>query len=466
MVRPRGRTQHLETAALSLRDLPSVDRLLQTEDAARLVTEFGRSLTLQALSECLDAARVAIRAGEAAPRDDDILREAGLSLEKANLPSLVPVINASGVILHTNLGRSPLSRAAAQAASTIASGYNNLEYDLFAGRRGRREQHVEGLLQRLLSAEAALVVTNNAAAVMLVLSALARRKEVLVSRSQLIEIGGGFRLPDVMKESGAKLVEVGTTNRTHLSDFESAISNRTAMIMRVHHSNFKILGFTTEPTLSEMVSLGQRHSLPVFDDLGSGALLDTAAFGLGHEPTVQESLQAGASLATFSGDKLLGGPQAGIIVGEASRIDRLRRHPLARALRPDKMCLAALAATLRHYLREEAIREIPVWQMIAAPESEMLARAEAWALALGLGKVLASRSTVGGGSLPEETLPTWTLAIDAPHPNALAGRLRRASPPIVARVDQDRVLLDPRTVLPDQDQALLDGVRACLNEAD
>lgn len=451
---------------MSLRDLPSVDRLLQTEDAARLVTEFGRSPSLQALSECLDAARVAIRAGEAAPRDDDILREARLSLEKANRPSLVPVINASGVILHTNLGRSPLSPAAAQAASTIASGYNSLEYDLVGGRRGRREQHVEGLLQRLLPAEAALIVNNNAAAVMLVLSALARRKEVLVSRSQLIEIGGGFRLPDVMKESGAKLIEVGTTNRTHLRDFESAITDRTAMILRAHHSNFKILGFTTEPTLSELISLGRRHSLPVFDDLGSGALLDTAAFGLGHEPTVQESLQAGASLAAFSGDKLLGGPQAGIIVGEGALIDRLRRHPLARALRPDKMCLAALAATLRHYLREEAVREIPVWQMIAASEAEVQARAQAWAVALGCGQVLASRSTIGGGSLPEETLPTWTLAIDAPHPNALAGRMRRASPPIVARVDQDRVLLDPRTVLPDQDQALLDGVRACLDQAD
>ncbi len=451
---------------MSLRDLPSVDRLLQTEDAARLVTEFGRGLTLQALSERLDAARVAIRTGEAAPRADDILFEARLSLEQANLPSLVPVINASGVILHTNLGRAPLSRAAAQATSEIASGYSNLEYDLNGGRRGRREQHVDGLLQRLLPAQAAQVVNNNAAAVLLVLSAMARRKEVLVSRSQLIEIGGGFRLPDVMKESGAKLIEVGTTNRTHLPDFESAISDRTALILRAHHSNFKILGFTTEPSLSELVSLGRRHGLPVFDDLGSGALLDTAAFGLGHEPTVQESLQAGASLVAFSGDKLLGGPQAGIIVGEEPLIDRLRRHPSARALRPDKMCLAALAVTLEHYLREEAVREIPVWQMIAAPESELRARAEAWALALGLGKVLASRSTIGGGSLPEETLPTWTLAIDAPHPNALADRLRRVSPPIVARVDQDRVLLDPRTVLPDQDQALLGGVRACLNEAD
>ncbi len=451
---------------MSLRELPSVDRLLQTEDAARLVSIFGRTLTLHALNERLDSARLAIRAGGAAPPTNDILRQARVSLENANLPSLVPVINASGVILHTNLGRAPLSRAAMQAAAEVASGYSNLEYDLDAGARGRRDQHVEGLLQRLLPAEAALVVNNNAAAVMLVLSALARRKEVLVSRSQLIEIGGGFRLPDVMKESGAKLIEVGTTNRTHLRDFESAVSDRTALILRAHHSNFKILGFTTEPSLSELVSLGRRHGLPVFDDLGSGALLDTAAFGLGHEPTVQESLQAGASLVAFSGDKLLGGPQAGIIVGEESLIDRLRRHPLARALRPDKMCVAALAATVGHYLHEEAVREIPIWQMIGAAEATVQARARAWAAALESGEVLASRSTIGGGSLPEETLPTWVLAIEAPHPNALAGRLRRASPPVIARVDQDRLMLDPRTVLPDQDQTLLQVVRASLESGD
>ena len=466
MVRPRRRTQHVETAALSLRELPSVDHLLQAEDAARLIAAFGRTLTLHALNECLDSARLAIHDGGAAPSTEDILRQTRLSLEDSNLPSLIPVINASGVILHTNLGRAPLSRAAMQAAAEVASGYSNLEYDLDAGTRGRREQHVEGLLQRALRAEAALVVNNNAAAVMLALSALARRKEVLVSRSQLIEIGGGFRLPDVMKESGAKLVEVGTTNRTHLPDFESAISDRTALILRVHHSNFKILGFTTEPSLSELVSLGRRHGLPVFDDLGSGALLDTAAFGLGHEPTVQESLQAGASLVAFSGDKLLGGPQAGIIAGEASLIARLRRHPLARALRPDKMCVAALAATLDHYLREEALREIPIWRMIGAEEAAMRARADAWAAALETGEVLTSQSTIGGGSLPEETLPTWVLAIDTPHPNALAGKLRRATPPVIARVDQDRLMLDPRTVLPDQDQALIRAVRTCLAAGD
>jgi L-seryl-tRNA(Ser) seleniumtransferase len=450
---------------MSLRALPSVESLLQTETAAELARAFGRPLTLQALQESLEAARSRIRQGAAAPVPEEVLVEARAAVEGWLRPTLRPVINATGVILHTNLGRAPLSREASLAAVEAARGYTNLEFDLERGGRGSRAAHVEGLLQRLVGGEAALVVNNNAAAVLLALTALARRKQVVISRSQLVEIGGGFRVPDVMKESGAHLVEVGTTNRTHVQDFEAALTDRTALILRAHHSNFRIIGFTTEPSLAELVETGGRLGVPVFDDLGSGALLDTQAFGLGHEPTVQESLHAGAALVAFSGDKLLGGPQAGLLVGRQDLVDRLRRHPLARALRPDKTCLAALAVTLTHYLKDEALEKIPVWQMIAMPAERIRERAGAWAARLGQGEVVAARSTVGGGSLPEETLPTWALALAAPRPNALVARLRHGDPPVVARVEDDRVLIDPRTVLPDEEPALLATLEAALGSS-
>ncbi len=440
---------------MSLRDLPSVESLLQSEMGRRMANEFGRSLMLQAIHEQLQIARESIQAGKSTPSSKTILTRVRSTLEQWLSTSLVPVINATGVILHTNLGRAPLCESAQIDMCEISRGYSTLEYNLARGRRGKREVHAEGLLQRLTGAEAALIVNNNAAAVLLALTALARRKEVLVSRSQLIEIGGGFRIPDVMRQSGAKLIEVGTTNRTHLSDFESAINERTALILRAHHSNFKIVGFTTEPALEELVRLGEKYAVTVLDDLGSGALLDTAQFGLGHEPTVQESLQAGVPLVAFSGDKLLGGPQAGIIVGEGALVKRLRKHPLARALRPDKLCLAALCATLQHYLREEAVASIPVWRMIAAEEVTLQKRADQWAAQIGQGDVVAGRSTVGGGSLPEETLPTRALAIETRHPNAFTKHLRNAEPAVIARIEEDRVVLDPRTVLEEQDEALV-----------
>jgi L-seryl-tRNA(Ser) seleniumtransferase len=446
---------------VSLRDLPSVERLLQTTRASELIASFGRPLVLQAVQETLESARLAIRQGNACPEPEAILAQAQATLESWLAPTLRPVINATGVILHTNLGRAPLSRAAQEAMLT-AAGYGTLEYDLGSGARGKREIHGEGLLCRLTGAEAALVVNNNAAAVLLALAALARGKEVVISRSQLVEIGGGFRVPDVMKQSGAKLVEVGTTNRTHLEDFEAALGERSALILRAHHSNFKIIGFTAEPTLAQLVELGRGHGIPVMDDLGSGALLDTALFGLGHEPTVQESLQAGAAVVCFSGDKLLGGPQAGIIVGQKATLDRLRRHPLARAVRPDKLCLAALTATLAHYLRDEALQEIPVWQMIAASAEDLRGRAQAWVKRLGQGEILPGRSTVGGGSLPEETLPTWLLTLPGAKPDALARQLRLADPPVIARIEKDRLALDPRTVLPEQEETLLRGLERTL----
>jgi L-seryl-tRNA(Ser) seleniumtransferase len=441
---------------MTLRDLPSVDKLLA--QAGDLIAAYGRPLTTEVIRETLDGVRNGHRAQPVIPSPTEILALARGRLDALTAPTLQPVVNASGVILHTNLGRAPLSRAALAQMEAVARGYSTLEYELDKGERGSRSVHAEALLTRLTGAEAALVVNNNAAAVLLILSALAKGKGVLISRSQLVEIGGGFRVPDVMKQSGAKLVEVGTTNRTHLNDFKEAMDAKTALILRAHHSNFKIIGFTTEPALEELCSLG----LPVVDDLGSGALLDTAAFGLAHEPMVQESIRAGAALVAFSGDKLLGGPQAGLIVGKKELVAKVKKHPLARAVRADKLCLAALAATLLHYLRDEAAREIPVWRMISTPLDEIEQRARRWVAELGVGEVVSGESTVGGGSLPGETLPTKLVALAVKSPNTFAARLRAQNPPIIARVAEGRVTLDPRTVWEEEEAALLDRVRETL----
>jgi L-seryl-tRNA(Ser) seleniumtransferase len=309
-----------------------------------------------------------------------------------------------------------------------------------------------------------LVVTNNAAAVLLALTALARRRAVVIARSQLVEIGGGFRVPDVMKQSGARLLEVGTTNRVHLSDYEEALEQKPALFLRAHRSNFRISGFTSEPELREIAVLAKSGGIPLLDDLGSGALLDTRRFGLGHEPTVQESVAAGADLVCFSGDKLLGGPQAGIVVGRAALVDRLKKHPLARAVRADKLCLAALSATLLHYVKDEAEREIPIWRMISAPLADIERRAQSWAAFLGQGQVLPGESTVGGGSLPGDTLPTRLLALDVTSPNSTLRRLRQAQIPVIARTQDERIVLDPRTVLENQEETLLAELREVLTQ--
>ena len=438
-----------------LRSLPSVDSFLQTPAVQDWVSAYGRSLTLKAIRDALAAARSQAGEGAAIPGFDELLARAHQMLESRTAPSLAPVINASGVILHTNLGRAPLSQASIAAMQQVAAGYSNLEFDLASGKRGSRLVHAEALLQQLTGAEAALVVNNNAAAVLLALSALARRKSVVIARSQLVEIGGGFRVPDVMKQSGAKLLEVGTTNRVHLSDYEQAIAGGAALVMRAHRSNFKIIGFTEEPALAEIVKVSHHAGLPVVDDLGSGALLDTARYGMAHEPTVQESLAAGVDLVCFSGDKLLGGPQAGILIGKAGLVAQCKKHPLARAIRADKLCLAALSATLLHYLKEEAEREVPLWQMIAMTVEQARARAQKWRDVLGMGGLVAGESTVGGGSLPGETLPTVLLALEMAHPTRFLARLRAASPPIIARLEENRILCDPRTVLPEQDALFL-----------
>ena len=434
----------------SLRDLPSVEQLLQQAD--HLIHEYGRLLTVDAFRFTLDEARVRFQSKPEAglPSADVILSEAKSHLTAWTASTLRPVINATGVILHTNLGRAPLSKATIAAMKEAAENYSTLEYDLEKGQRGSRLIHAESILQKLTGAEAAVVVNNNASAVLLVLSALANKKRVVISRTQLVEIGGGFRIPDVMKQSGARLVEIGATNKVRLSDYTEALEEAAALIMRAHRSNFKIVGFTEEPELKEIVEVAHQFSIPVVDDLGSGALLDTAKYGLAHEPTVQESLTAGVDLVCFSGDKLLGGPQAGIILGKKPLIDKIKKHPLARAVRADKTCLAGVTATLLHYLRDEAEREIPVWKMMALTLEQLKVRAESWRNALGQGDVLLSESTVGGGSLPDECISTYVLALNVRSPAAFLKKLRRTNPPIIARAENDRILLDPRTVLDDE----------------
>ncbi|GAB4581264.1 MAG: L-seryl-tRNA(Sec) selenium transferase [Anaerolineales bacterium] len=447
-----------------LRNLPSIDKLLNLSTTSDLISEFGRPLTTDALRAALDETRTRLQTfGGEAPDLETLIVRASHLLHTWTTPTLQPVINATGVILHTNLGRAPLSRAAIQAMHT-ALGYTNLEYDLPKGTRGSRYGHAEDLLKRLTGAEAALVVNNNAAAILLVLSALAKRRRVLISRTQLIEIGGGFRIPDVLAQSGAKLVEIGATNRVHLRDYETALAEQPiALLLSAHPSNFRILGFHTEPARTELAALAHAHGLPYVEDLGSGTFLDTAPYGLAHEPTVQESLVAGVDLVTFSGDKLLGGPQAGIIAGRANLVAKLKKHPLARALRADKLTYAALSATLLHYLKGEAEREIPVWKMITMPPDTLRTRAARWRDALGTGELLPGASTIGGGSLPGETLPTTLLALPLPSPQRFLTQLRQAHPPVIARVESDHVVLDPRTVLDEQDENLLHAVKSCLN---
>jgi L-seryl-tRNA(Ser) seleniumtransferase len=448
-----------------LRQLPSVDALLQDHTLRELARRCGHAIVLAACRAALDAARQTILDGADAPMPAWLIEDVGARVERIVRPSLVPVINATGVIIHTNLGRAPLSTETLAAMQSAARGYSNLEYDLAAGARGSRHAHAEALLTRLTGAPAALIVNNNAAAVTLILAAFARGKQVVIARGQLVEIGGSFRIPEVMQQSGATLVEVGTTNRTYIADYARALNEHTALVLRVHASNFKIVGFTHEATLEELAALAHEKNLLCVDDLGSGALVDTRAYGLAHEPMPQESLAAGADLVSFSGDKLLGGPQAGIIVGKKEAVEALKKHPLTRALRVDKVTLAGIQATLLHYLKDEAIKKIPVWTMIAASRDDLDRRAQKWAEELRAAKLAASvmdaESTVGGGSLPGETLPTRAVALALASPDDFAARLRQTDPPIIARIEENRVVLDPRTVLPSEEENLLAGIRGC-----
>ena len=442
--------------------LPGVDQLLSHAQIASLEAEYPRAFIVNLVRKQLDEARRTIGVGNKCPTIDEIVLSLRRYLEVLATPSLRTVINATGVILHTNLGRAPLSKKTIAAMIAVSNGYSNLEFDIVKGFRGSRQTHIERLLCEVTSAEAALVVNNNASAVLLGLSALAKRKEIIVSRGQAVEIGDSFRIPDVMRQSGAKLVEVGTTNCTYVRDYENAITNSTAALLRVHSSNFKVVGFTNEITIEEMVAVGNKYNLPVFDDLGSGCLLDTTIFGLAAEPLVQRSIAAGVALVFFSGDKLIGGPQAGIIVGKKEYIDKLKRHPLARAVRIDKIRLAGLIATLIHYLKGEAPTTIPIWQMISANLNEIGIRAQLWSDAThGLGRVINGESMVGGGSLPGGTLPTKLMAISTDtRKNAalvlkLSQHLRNYTTPIVGRISDNVFLLDPRSVLPEEDEIVV-----------
>jgi L-seryl-tRNA(Ser) seleniumtransferase len=453
----------------ALRQLPSVDSLLQTSAEQRLEAEHGHDSVVDVVRAVLDDARASILSGEAPPTENDLVKAVHANFRAQRLRQLQPVINAAGVIIHTNLGRAPLSQETLETMTAIAGGYSNLELDLVRGERGGRGASVEGLLTHLTGAEAALVVNNNASAVLLVLTALVSGRGVVISRGQLVEIGGGFRVPDVMRQSGARLIEVGTTNRTHLRDYRQALETQdnVGALLRAHRSNFQLVGFVTEPTLAEMAALARENDIIVIDDLGSGALLDTAKYGLDHEPTVQESIAAGAGIVCFSGDKLLGGPQGGLIVGRADLLQTVRRHPWARAVRMDKIALAGFESTLMHYAKREATEKVPVWQMICRPSDEIKRQARRWSQrlsTLGLtAQVMEGKSTVGGGSLPGTTLPTWWVALSVASPDSLSERLRYGDPPVIARIEGDRLLLDPRTVLPGQEQALLKAIQAAID---
>ena len=448
--------------------IPSIEQLRQRAAVQALEARYGRDAVVTALREEAAALRARLAdgaAGLATPDEAAGAIERGIDARLAgrHRPSLDRAINATGVIVHTNLGRAPLAAAAARRVAELAAGYTNLEYDLEAGGRGRRDVHAERLLCQLTGAEAAVVVNNNAAATMLALAALAAGREVVISRGELVEIGGGFRVPDVMAQSGAILREVGTTNRTRAADYAAAITGRTGLILRVHPSNFRVEGFTERPTLDEVVAVGRRFGVPVVEDLGSGWLGGPAGEPggpLADEPTVGASVRAGVHVASFSGDKLLGGPQAGIIVGRTDALGPIRVHPLMRAFRVDKMTYAALEATLQEYLAGRAAATVPVARMIATTADQIGARADAMASRLrGAGltvEIVDGVSTIGGGSAPGSALPTRLLALGrtGDTPDALEARLRRLDPPVIARIEHDRLVLDLRTVLLEEDDEL------------
>ena len=447
------------------RRLPAVDKILSDQRLKQFEETYPHSLLVDLVRQQLECERLAIAAGDTSSTIDEIVASVSTRISALANPNLRPVINASGVLLHTNIGRAPLSQESTAAMSAAAASYCNLEYDLDNGTRGSRHVHIEPILCQLSGAEAALVVNNNASAVLLGLTALAKKKEVIVSRGQAIEIGGGFRIPDVMRQSGAKLVEVGTTNCTYADDYERAINQRTTALMRVHASNFKLVGFTHEVSLEELAALGSQHNLLVLDDLGSGCFLDTTTFGLAPEPMVPQSVAGGAGLVFFSGDKLIGGPQAGIIVGRKQFIDKLKKHPLARAMRIDKIRLAGLITTLIYYLKGEAVSKIPIWRMIAAPIADIEQRARLWAQALGgLAQVIEGETMIGGGSLPGSTLPTRLVAIrgkgkEQNTVQVMSRRLRCQQLPVIGRISGNVLLLDPRSVLPEEDEAMLKALQ-------
>ncbi|MFW6174416.1 MAG: L-seryl-tRNA(Sec) selenium transferase [Chloroflexota bacterium] len=450
------------------RALPSVEKILSVPAVGVLAGSYSRHAVAELTRRELERAREGIRSGGRAPDLQDIVNSVLERAQNEWRPWPRPVVNATGVVIHTNLGRAALSESAIAAVERAARGYSDLEFDIASGGRGSRQTHISRLLSEVTGAEAGIAFNNNAAAVLIGLTAVAAGRKVIVSRGEAVEIGGGFRIPDVLRQSGAELVEVGATNRTYPRDYEAAIDERAGALLKVHTSNFRVTGFTHDVSVAELADIGKRRGLPVLNDLGSGCLLDTTQYGLSPEPTVQDSVNFGADLSFFSGDKLIGGPQAGIVVGKSEWVSKLARHPLARAARMDKMGLAALSATISSYLKETAEDDIPVWRMIAMRPEALRERAESWRAALGIpeARVTGGLSAIGGGSLPGETLPTALLAI-TPHDNAdsLAARLRSADPPVIARIEDNEVVLDPRTVLADQDPHVIDAIRSALSDS-
>ncbi|MCS7309489.1 MAG: L-seryl-tRNA(Sec) selenium transferase [Armatimonadetes bacterium] len=467
----RGYTEDRQSV---LRQLPAVSRLLQEEQVQQAVALHGRELVVECAREVLEQLREQLRQGESVPTDlPTVVQRVLQRVRHWRTPSLRRVLNATGVVLHTGLGRAVLAEAAQRAVAEVAAGHSMLEIDRETGERGDRIEHVRDLLCRLTGAEDATVVNNNAGAVLLAVTALAQGKEVIISRGQLVEIGGAFRMPDIIAQSGARLVEVGTTNRTRLSDYERAITSETALILRCHPSNFRIVGFTEEVSPAELAALAHRYQLPVLDDVGSGCLVNTELFGLEHEPTLQESLQSGCDVVTCSGDKLLGASQAGIILGRKELVQNIRRHPLHRALRVDKLTLAALEATLRLYLHpEEAIREIPTLRALTTSAAALRRRAQQLKRRLQRAlpddrvtvRLREGVSEVGGGSLPGQQLPTTLvcLRVDGLGATELAHALRWQEPAVFARIEQDEVVLDPRTLLPGEEELLVQAVRGAV----
>ena len=453
-----------------LRRLPSVEEVLQVPALAPWIETLSRAVVTAVVRDQLASIRKAVVDGADCPDESAIHGRIAAALKQKSLSTLRPVINATGVILHTNLGRAPLSKAAIQALTEVAAGYSNLELDLSSGKRGRRAPFMEELVRHLTGAESALVVNNNAAALLLALGTLANGKEVIISRGELVQIGGGFRIPDILQQSGAKLKEVGTTNQTYASDYEKAIGPDTAMILKVHHSNFRMLGFTHQAERRDLAALAERHNILLVEDLGSGAVADTAAFGMEHEPTPADSLAAGVHLVCFSGDKILGGPQAGILAGRKTLVEQMRRHPLLRAIRVDKLQAAALQATLIDYLKGEPEKRNPVWQMLSATIDSLRLRAEELAATLKNAGIAAEAtpctSAMGGGSLPEQDMPSYGVTVTPAYPvNEEEEKLRTGETPIMARIEEDRLVLDLRTVLPGQDDTLVKALCDSLSEA-
>ena len=454
--------------ASRFRAIPAVNDVLGQPEVTSLVEMYSHEAVVDLVRETLSDARSEIKDGSEPPSAVEVARSVSARADSAWRRWPRRAVNATGVILHTNLGRAPLSRESLNAVREAGSGYSDLEFDLTVGKRGSRQARVSELVCQATGAEAALVVNNNASAVMLGLAAAAAGKEVIVSRGEAVEIGGGFRIPDVLRQSGASLVEVGTTNRTYVEDFKRAFTENTGAILAVHASNFRVMGFTHAPSIQELVAAGDDVGVPVLHDLGSGCLLDTRPYGLAEEPKPQDSLAAGVALGFFSGDKLLGGPQAGIIVGKREYVEMAARHPLARAVRIDKLSMAALSATMLHYVHGQATEKIPIWRMISTPVDELASRAKAWRdYTWSWASVVESRSAIGGGSLPGETLPSAALRIDCDAlgagPDDVLAHLRSGQDAVIGRIEDGHVLLDPRTVLLDEDEAVAVAVRSLAN---